>query len=66
VAGPGLGDDHLGQFELGVQSTELRAEPVGFPRRGAVANCDQLHTVLLGKPRRLSSRTMTIGSDRFI
>src|SRR5438270_13817721 len=35
---------------------ELRAEPVGFARGGAVPDRHQFHPMLTGKPRQLSNR----------
>src|SRR5580693_1563203 len=49
--GPSLRDDYLGQLELGVEPNELRTEPVGVTRGGAVPDRDQFHPMLLGKPR---------------
>src|SRR5580693_8758185 len=54
--GPGLRDDYLGQLKLGVEPNELRTEPVGVTRGGAVPDRDQFHPMLLGKPRQLSKR----------
>ena len=45
--GPGLGDDHLGQFELGVQSNEFRTEPIRFARSSAVPDREQFNPMLL-------------------
>jgi len=54
--GPGLRDHHLGQLEIGMEPNELRTEPVGFARGGAVSDRDQFHPMLFGKPRQLSNR----------
>jgi hypothetical protein len=39
-----------------MEPNELRPEPVGFARGGAVADRDQFHPMLSGKPRQLSNR----------
>jgi hypothetical protein len=39
-----------------MEPNELRTEPVGFARGGAVADRDQLNPMLSGKPRQLSNR----------
>jgi hypothetical protein len=40
---------------------ELRAEAVGFARRGAVPDRDQFHPMLTGKPHQLSNRLVPTG-----
>jgi hypothetical protein len=39
-----------------MQPNEVRTEPVGFARGGAVADREQFYPMLLGKPRQLSNR----------
>jgi hypothetical protein len=39
-----------------MEPNELRTEPVGFARGGAVPDRDQLHLMLSSKPRQLSNR----------
>ena len=49
-AGAGLRDHDLGQLELGVPLDQVRGQPVGLPRGGAVADGDELRVVLMREP----------------
>ncbi len=47
--GAGLGHHHLGQAQFRQALDQLRGEPVGLARGGAVADADQLHGMLAGQ-----------------
>ena len=56
----GLGDHHLGQVQLRVPADQVGGELVGLPRRGAVADRDQLDLVRRGQPGQRRERRVPL------